>query len=140
MSAITLVFLKPDCFENNIVGKVVNEFEENKIQIIASKIIRLQTHEAEAFYAVHKERPFFRDLVSYVTRGPIMPIVLKCNSVEQVRALMGATNPPDAKEGTIRKKYGSSMDNNVLHGSDSIDAAVEEISFFFSRKEIVNLV
>ncbi|OGN57652.1 MAG: nucleoside-diphosphate kinase [Chlamydiae bacterium RIFCSPHIGHO2_02_FULL_49_29] len=134
----TLVFLKPDVFEKNCIGKVIEQFEKNHFDVIAIKILKLSRAQAEEFYAVHRGKPFYDDLVSYVTRGNIAPIILKSKKglvgeelISAVRSLMGATNPPQAEKGTIRQLFGESMDANVLHGSDSPENAFIEMRFFF---------
>lgn len=134
----TLVFFKPDVFETKCCGKVISEFEANNITIIAQKTLRLKKEEAEEFYRVHRGKPFYDGLVQYVTRGQILAMVLEGDDViARVRKLMGATNPKDADKDTIRGKYGASLDANVIHGSDSVEATQYEIPFFFSHLELM---
>ena len=133
----TLVFLKPDAYEKHIWGPVLSEFEKKGIKIVALEMTQLTKEQAESFYGAHKGKKFFNDLVSYVTRAPILAVVLRTeNAVPRVRAILGATNPKEAAKDTIRGKYGQSLDANVIHGSDSPEAAAREISFFFARKNI----
>jgi nucleoside-diphosphate kinase len=129
----TLIFLKPDVYEKNIIGKVISEIEEQKrYKILEMKMVRLNQTQAENFYKVHREKPFFKDLVKYVCRGPIVPILIEGeDAIKEMRKLMGATNPIDAKKDTIRGKFGESLDANVVHGSDSEESAKIEIPFFF---------
>lgn len=134
----TLIFLKPDVFEKKIIGKVINEIEQHKgFHIVAMRMFCLSKKQAEAFYAVHKGKKFFDDLTKYVTRGPIVAIVVEGNDViVQMRNLMGKTNPVEADKNTLRGKFGSSLDANVIHGSDSEASAEIEIPFFFSKREL----
>ena len=128
----TLSIIKPDGVEKNIIGKIYSRFEKAGLRIIEAKMLHLSREQAEGFYAVHKERPFFNDLVDYMTSGPVMVQVLEGeDAINLNRKLMGATNPEDAEEGTIRKKYGISIDKNSVHGSDSVENAKIEIDFFF---------
>ena len=134
----TFVFLKPDTFEKNIFGQVISEFEQAGIKIVAVKQLTLTKAEAESFYAIHKDQRFYASLVDYVTRGPILAMVLKVeDAVTVVRSLIGATNPTQADKSTIRGKYGTSLDNNVIHGSDSPENAAIETAFFFSSRELL---
>lgn len=135
----TLIFLKPDVFETKAIGKVINEIEQHKgFTIVAMRMFKLSKKKAEAFYAVHKGKKFFDDLTKYVTRGPIIAVVVEGNDViVQMRTLMGKTNPQEADKNTIRGKFGSSLDSNVIHGSDSEASANDEIPFFFSKMELV---
>lgn len=134
----TLVFLKPDAYEKHIWGPVLSEFEKKGIKIVALQMTKLTKEQAESFYAMHKGKKFFADLVSYVSRAPILAVVLRTdNAIAKVRAILGATNPRDAGKDTIRGKYGQSLDANVIHGSDSPEAAKREISFFFPQKDIL---
>ena len=129
----TLSIIKPDAVERNLENEIKNIFLENKFKIIKDKKIHITKAEAEEFYKVHQTKPFYNDLCSYLSSGPIVVMVLeKQNAVVANRELMGATNPKDAKEGTIRKKYGISIDKNSVHGSDSIENAKIEIDFFFN--------
>ena len=128
----TLSIIKPDAVERNLDSEIKNIFQTNGFKIIKEKKIKIEQTEAEKFYKVHETKPFYKDLCAYLSSGPIVVMILeKENAVLANRELMGATNPKDAKEGTIRKKYGISIDKNSVHGSDSIDNAKIEIDFFF---------
>jgi nucleoside-diphosphate kinase len=128
----TLSIIKPDAVERNLDNEIKEMFKNNGFKIIQEKKIQIEKSEAEKFYKVHETKPFYNDLCSYLSSGPIVVMVLeKENAVLANRELMGATNPKDAVEGTIRKKYGISIDKNSVHGSDSIDNAKIEIDFFF---------
>ncbi len=134
----TLSIIKPDATERNLTGKINAVFEENSLRIVAQKRIRLSETQAKDFYAVHKERPFYGELVSFMTSGPVVVQVLEGeNAVEKNRELMGATNPEDAAEGTIRKLFAENIERNSVHGSDSDENAANEVAFFFSEDEIV---
>ncbi len=136
MSNKTLAILKPDCVEKNLIGHVITKITEAGFKIKAMKMIHLTKTSAGGFYEVHKERPFYGELVEYMTSGPSVPIYLeKENAVEDFRKLIGATDPSQADEGTIRKLYAESKAFNIVHGSDSNENAENEIAFFFSRKE-----
>ena len=131
---VTLSIIKPDAVKKNIIGEIYSRFEKAGLKIIQAQMISLTQEEAEGFYEVHKDRPFFNDLVSFMISGPVMIQVLEGdNAVYLNRELMGATNPKDAEEGTIRKKYGLSIDKNSVHGSDSPENAKIEIDFFFKN-------
>ncbi len=128
----TLSIIKPDAVERNLEGEIKEMFKSNGFQILKEKKIQIEKAEAEKFYKVHETKPFYNDLCEYLSSGPIVVMILqKENAVKGNRELMGATNPKDAEEGTIRKKYGVSIDKNSVHGSDSIDNAKIEIDFFF---------
>jgi nucleoside-diphosphate kinase len=134
----TLAILKPDCVEKNLIGQVITKITEAGFKIVAMKMTRLTESSAGGFYEIHKERPFFNDLIKYMTSGPCVPIALeKENAVEDFRKLIGATNPAEAEEGTIRKMYADSIEANIVHGSDSDENAAKEILHFFSRKELL---
>ncbi len=134
----TLSIIKPDAVKKNVVGKIIDRFESNGLRVAAMKKLQLSIEDASNFYAVHKERPFFKDLVEFMTSGPVVVIVLEGkNAVLKNRELMGATNPKEAARGTIRADFAESIDANAVHGSDSLENAKTEISFFFARKEIV---
>lgn len=134
----TLSIIKPDATRRNLTGKINARFEENGLRIIAQKRIQLTRAQAEAFYAVHKERSFFRDLCDFMTSGPVVPQILEGeNAIAKNREIMGATNPANADEGTIRKDFAENVEANSVHGSDSAENAAIEISFFFSATEIV---
>ena len=128
----TLSIIKPDAVERNLEGEIKEMFKSNGFQILKEKKIQIEKAEAEKFYKVHETKPFYNDLCEYLSSGPIVVMILqKENAVKGNRELMGATNPKDAEDGTIRKKYGISIDKNSVHGSDSIDNAKIEIDFFF---------
>ena len=128
----TLSIIKPDAVERNLDGEIKEMFKSNGFQILKEKKIKIEKAEAEKFYRVHETKPFYNDLCDYLSSGPIVVMILeKENAVKANRKLMGATNPNDAEDGTIRKKYGISIDKNSVHGSDSIDNAKIEIDFFF---------
>ena len=134
----TLSIIKPDATRRNITGKVNAMLEAAGLRIVAQKRLRLTAEQAQGFYEVHKERPFYNDLVAFMTSGPVVVQVLEGeNAVEKNRALMGATNPAEAAEGTIRKAFAESIEANSVHGSDSPDNAKIEIGFFFAPDEIV---
>ena len=128
----TLSIIKPDAVERNLQDQIKNEFKNNGFEILKEKKIHISKDEAEKFYKVHESKPFYNDLCAYLSSGPIVVMILEReNAIFSNRELMGATNPKEAKEGTIRKKYGISIDKNSVHGSDSIDNAKIEIDFFF---------
>lgn len=132
----TFTMIKPDAVGNGHIGAILNDFTVAGFKITAMKYTQLTTATAGAFYEVHKERPFYNDLVSFMTSGPIVAVILeKENAVEDFRTLIGATNPADAAEGTIRNKYAKSIDANAVHGSDSDENAAIEGNFFFSKLE-----
>ena len=138
MNNRTLAILKPDCVRKNLIGEVISKITAAGFKIVAMKMTRLTKDSAMGFYEVHKERPFFNDLVEFMTSGPCVPIVLeKENAVADFRKLIGATNPSEAAEGTIRKLYADNVEQNIVHGSDSDENAAKEISHFFSRKELL---
>jgi nucleoside-diphosphate kinase len=133
----TISIIKPDAVAKNVIGKIYSRFETNGLKIIAAKMKHLSKADAEGFYAVHKERPFFNDLVAFMTSGPVMIQVLEGeDAVNKNRELMGATNPKEAAEGTIRADFAESIDENAVHGSDSAENAKIEIDYFFSADEI----
>jgi nucleoside-diphosphate kinase len=128
----TLSIIKPDAVAKNVIGKIYTRFEENGLKIVQAKMAHLSKEEAEGFYAVHKERPFFNDLVTFMTSGPVMIQALEGdNAVLKNRELMGATNPQEAEPGTIRADFAESIDANAVHGSDSLENAKIEIEYFF---------
>jgi len=134
----TLSIIKPDATRRNLTGKINAKFEENGLRIVAQRRIRLTKEQAQAFYEVHKERPFYDSLVAFMTSGPVVVQVLEGeNAVLKNREIMGATNPEKAAEGTIRKEFAESMEANSVHGSDSDENAAREIAFFFSACDIV---
>ena len=133
----TLSIIKSDAVAKNVIGKIYSRFESNGLKIVAAKMKHLTREEAEGFYAVHKERPFFADLVKFMTSGPVMIQVLEGeNAVAKNRELMGATNPKEAAPGTIRADFASSIDANAVHGSDSLSNAAIEVAYFFGEQEI----
>jgi len=133
----TFSIIKPDAVAKNVIGEIESRFEKNGLRIIAMKMRHLTKEQAEGFYAVHKERPFFNDLVSLMISGPVVVQVLEGeNAVLKNRELMGATNPAEAAPGTIRGDFADSIDENAVHGSDAPETAKEEIAFFFSEDEI----
>ena len=137
MKEKTLSIIKPDGVSRNLIGKIIALFEEKGLTIVASRMQILSRHEAEGFYAVHKERPFFGELVDYMCSGPVLLMVLEGpNAIKLNRELMGATNPNDAAPGTIRKLYSKSIGENTVHGSDAPDTAAFEISWFFKGSDI----
>ena len=128
----TLSIIKPDAMERNLEKKIKNIFMKNNFEIIKQKKVRLEKKDAEQFYKVHETKPFYNDLCNYLSSGPVLVMVLKKeNAIADNRKIMGATNPEEAKHGTIRKKFGISIDKNSVHGSDSKENAKKEISFFF---------
>ncbi len=134
----TLSILKPDALQSGVIGKILAKFEEAGLKPIAMKMLQLTQAEAEGFYAVHRERPFFKTLCAYMTSGPVIVQVLEGeNAVLRNREVMGATNPANAAEGTIRKLFAKSIEANSVHGSDSAENARAEIAYFFSQTEIV---
>ena len=138
MTERTLSILKPDATRRNLTGRINAVFEEHGMRIVAQKRMMLSQAQAEAFYGAHRERGFFRDLVTFMTSGPVVVQVLEGDdAVAQNRKLMGATNPANAEEGTIRKMFAESIEANSVHGSDSKESASDEIAFFFSGVEIV---
>ena len=133
----TLSIIKPDAVAKNVIGQIYSRFESNNLKIVASKMKWLSRQEAEAFYAVHRERPFFKDLVDFMVSGPVQIQVLECeNAIMKNRELMGATDPKKAAKGTIRADFAQSIDANAVHGSDSPETAAVEIAFFFPQMDI----
>lgn len=133
----TLSIVKPDAVAKNVIGEIYTRFERAGLAIVAARMMRLSRAEAEGFYAVHRERPFFRDLVDFMTSGPVMVQVLEgANAVQKNRDLMGATDPKKADKGTIRADFAQSIDANAVHGSDSSENAAVEIAYFFPTLEI----
>ena len=134
----TLSIIKPDAVAKNVVGQILARFEAADLRIAATKKIQLSQADAEAFYAIHAERPFFKDLVEFMISGPVVVTVLEGeNAMQTNRDLMGATNPKEAEAGTIRADFAESIDANAVHGSDSVENAVNEINFFFAQRELV---
>ncbi len=134
----TFSIIKPDATRRNLTGAITKMFEDADLRVVASKRIRMTREQAEGFYGVHRERPFFNDLVTFMISGPVVVQVLEGeNAVARNRELMGATNPANAEEGTIRKTYAESIEANSVHGSDSLENAKTEIDYFFKADEIV---
>lgn len=133
----TISIIKPDAVAKNVIGDIYSRFEKAGLQVVAARMIHLSQSQAEGFYAEHKERPFFGDLVSFMTSGPVMIQVLEGEgAVLKNRDLMGATNPADADAGTIRADFAQSIDENAVHGSDSTESAAREISYFFTDDQV----
>ena len=133
----TISIIKPDAVAKNVIGKIYSRFEKSGLQIVAAKMMHLSKEQAGDFYAVHKERPFYNDLIEFMTSGPVMVQVLEGeNAIEKNREIMGATNPQEAAEGTIRADFAETVDENAVHGSDGPDTAAAEIKFFFGDEGI----
>ena len=138
MNNLTFAIIKPDAIKNNFKGKIYNHILDAGFEISCSKLIKMTKKQAEGFYSIHKDKPFFEELITFMSSGKCMVLVLKKeNAVEEWRLTIGATNPNDAKEGTIRKLYASSLGENAVHGSDSDDNAIKEITFFFPNIEMI---
>jgi len=134
----TLTILKPDCVRKNLVGAVINHIERAGFRVVAMKKTRLTKETAGAFYAVHSERPFYGELVEFMSSGPCVPMILeKANAVADFRTVIGATDPAEAADGTVRKLYADSKGENIVHGSDSVENAALEGAFFFAAEEVV---
>ncbi len=139
MSNKTLAIIKPDAVGNGFTGKIIDRIIEAGFKVQAARLIHLSREKAEGFYAVHKERPFYNDLVDFMTSGPCMPMALeKEDAVNSFRSLIGATNPADAEAGTIRKDFAENIQNNAVHGSDSDKNAQKEIAYFYTSNEILD--
>ena len=133
----TLSIIKPDGIAQNVIGEIYSRFEQGGLQIVAAKMLRLSREQAEQFYIIHKDRPFYAELVDYMTSGPVMVQVLEGdNAIDRNRELMGATDPKKAAPGTIRADFAESIDENAVHGSDGPETAKTEIDFFFSPEDI----
>ncbi|MEA1916353.1 MAG: nucleoside-diphosphate kinase [Campylobacterota bacterium] len=133
----TLSIIKPDAVAKGVIGKILDRFESNGLRVAATRKIQLSRQDAEQFYAIHSERPFFNDLVEFMISGPVVATVLEGKNAMQVnRDLMGATNPKEAEAGTIRADFAENIDANAVHGSDSVENAAIEIKFFFSDRDI----
>ena len=138
MSKRTFAIIKPDAVKNNYVWKIYNHILEKKVKVLSAKLIKMSKFQAEQFYLVHRDRPFYEELTSFMSSGRCMVLALeKENAVENWRNVIGATNPEDAQDGTIRKLYASSLGENAVHGSDSNENAEKEISFFFCESELI---
>ena len=134
----TFSIIKPDATKRNITGAINKIIEENNLKIVAQKRIKLSKEKAEGFYSAHKDKPFFKDLIEFMTSGPVIIQVLEGkNVIEEYRKIMGATNPENAENGTIRKKYALNIQENSVHGSDSLANAEKEIAYFFEANEII---
>jgi len=134
----TLIILKPDALQNKHVGHILTKIEENGFRIVGLKLLHMTKYDAQKFYEVHKERPFYEDLCNYMSSGPVIVGVLEAeNAVQKWRDLIGATDPKEANEGTIRKLYAKSKEANAVHGSDSVENALKEIHYFFSERELL---
>lgn len=133
----TLSIIKPDAVEGNHIGEIIARFEKNGLKIVAARMMRLTQEQAEGFYAVHKERPFYRDLVNYMMTGPVLAMVLEGeNAIMKNRDIMGATDPKKANPGTIRADFAKSIEANAVHGSDGPETAKNEIAFFFAADDV----
>ena len=136
----TLSIIKPDGVKRNLVGEILGRFEQKGLRIVATRMLHLSKREAEGFYAVHRERPFFEELTTFMSSGPVVVSTLEGeNAVAYHREIMGATNPAEAAEGTIRKDFAQSIGENTVHGSDSLENAAIEIAYFFAQTELVNV-
>ncbi len=132
----TLTIIKPDAVAGKLMGKILDRLERENFRIAAAKLLHLSQRQAEGFYAVHRERPFFGSLTKYMTEGPVLVMVLEAeNAIQRLRGVMGATDPAKAAEGTLRKQYGTSIERNVVHGSDAPETARFEICYFFNALE-----
>ena len=133
----TLSIVKPDAVAKNVIGEIYSRFEKAGLRVVAARMLHLTREQAEGFYAVHRERPFYADLVAFMTSGPVMVQVLECeNAIARNREVMGATNPAKAAPGTIRADYATSVEENAVHGSDAPETAATEIAYFFRPEEI----
>ncbi len=137
----TLSIIKPDAVANNVIGQIIARFESKGLKVVAAKMMQLTTEQAEGFYEVHRERPFFKDLVKFMISGPVLVQVLEGpNAIAANRDIMGATNPKDAAPGTIRADFAKTIDENAVHGSDAPETAAREIRYFFKDNEICERV
>ncbi len=135
----TLSIIKPDAVASNHIGDIISRFEKAGLKIVAAKMLHLSTEQAQGFYAVHKHRPFFQELVTFMTTGPVLVMVLEGeDAISKNRAIMGATNPKDAAPGTIRADFAKSIEKNAVHGSDAAETAKTEIAFFFKPQDIIS--
>ncbi|MBW1974522.1 MAG: nucleoside-diphosphate kinase [Deltaproteobacteria bacterium] len=135
----TLSIIKPDAVSKAVIGKIIDWFERKGIRIVAMKMVRMSKEQAEAFYAVHKDKPFYDSLTDFMSSGPVVVMVLEGeNVIQKNREIMGATNPKDAAPGTIRKEFATDVEKNAVHGSDSPETAKQEIAFFFSEYELLS--
>lgn len=137
----TLSIIKPDAVAKNVIGEIITRFEKGGLRIAAAKMVRLSKEQAEQFYGVHKDRPFFSALVAFISSGPVIVQVLEGdNAIAKNREIMGATNPKEAAAGTVRADFAESIDHNAVHGSDAPETAKQEIEFFFKPEEILSYV
>lgn len=135
----TLAIIKPDGVARGLTGEIIRRIEKSGLQVIGLKMVRIEKEDAERFYAVHRQRPFFGSLTRYMASGVIVPMVLQGESaIKRLRDLMGATNPKEAAKGTIRAEFGESIEQNTIHGSDSPDTATAEVAFFFKDSELIS--
>ena len=135
----TLSIIKPNAIGKNVIGKIINQFEDHGLKVAAAKMLQLTTEQCEQFYAEHKKRPFFDELVRFMTSGPVVVMCLSGdNAILKNREIMGATNPAEAKAGTIRAQFGDNVGENAVHGSDSLESAKRELELFFEQWELVN--
>jgi len=135
----TLSIIKPDAVSKAVIGKIIDRFERKGIRIVAMKMVRMSKEQAKAFYAVHKDKPFYDSLTDFMSSGPVVVMVLEGeNVIQKNREIMGATNPKDAAPGTIRKEFATDVEKNAVHGSDSPETAKQEIAFFFSEYELLS--
>jgi nucleoside-diphosphate kinase len=133
----TLTIIKPDAVRKNAIGSIIEQFEKNNFRILAMKLLEISKHQAEQFYAVHAHRPFYNSLTNFMSSGPIVVLALeKENAIQDLRKLMGSTNPADAADGTIRKQWATSIEQNAIHGSDAEETARFELSYFFAGFEL----
>jgi len=138
MNKVTFAIIKPDAVKNNYTGKIYNHILKSGFKVLSAKLIRMSKHQAQNFYSIHKEKPFYNELTDFMSSGRCMVLALKKdNAVNEWRDTIGATNPADANEGTIRKLYANSLGENAVHGSDSDENAKKEIGFFFSKSELI---
>ncbi len=139
MKNLTFAIIKPDAIKNNYTGKIYDHILNSNFEILGSKLIKMTKEQAEGFYGIHRDKPFFEELTNFMSSGKCMVLALKKeNAIQEWRDTIGATNPEEAKEGTIRKLYATSLGENAVHGSDSDDNAKKEIAFFFSDAELIN--
>lgn len=138
MKQNTLAILKPDCIQKRLIGRVLDHLLQANFDIVGMKMVKLTREDAANFYQVHRERTFFKDLLDFMTESEVIPMVLeKENAIHDLRKTIGATDPAEAEEGTVRKLYADNKQNNIIHASDSIENAKIEIAFFFSQKELI---
>lgn len=137
MSELTFTMIKPNAMKKNVIGAIIQKFEEHRLHLVAAKLVLLTKAQCREFYMEHKDRPFFEKLVNFISSHPVLLMVLSGeNAVSKAREIMGATNPKEADTGTIRKLHGDSLGENAVHGSDSKESAAREVAFFFDRSEI----